>query len=577
MDGHQTTHRLMLPCAKLALVVACCAVVWATDQAGPGERAAALLAPTLGRPVFVAPGGGFQLVAQMPGLTEPPAIVLVARQAPRHEHALVPRGDVTMALRDGGPIDVTVPINLPEQTYDLAIRGPGEPLVARHCVAVARVDQRIRLVHLSDMDIGDLTAPRLDERLIGEVNLLAPTLIVATGDYLDATHPSREAGWDALVDYFSRFDAPALMACGDHDDMTLYSQHVAPSPIGVVDLGCFRGVVLLDHPGAPLDEDAAQISWIERAMNVPNDDRLVFAVANSRLPNLLRRWRDQGQLAERVRGARLGLWLAGGHTDWDGVENRELIDAAAPLMFVGTHQSSSATREGVTGTSHYRVIDLDRGRADVLQPTHEDRQPPASLPLGSLELIWDGINDGTAERVAFTAVNRLPRRATGLAATIVLRNPKQTRPWVLGARLANLTHVGEQSVCRVVFDLPEFGSLRAVIGIGSAPRMPAVSVDVQMLASEMATIQLTNGGDEPTVVQPLVRLDGMNLPYRLAEARTGTVMAYTLRLPPGKSVTLEAEIPTEGLATGTYELQVYLRGGPAWWATSKPVEVRGPN
>ena len=44
-----------------------------------------------------------------------------------------------------------------------------------------------------------------------------------------------------------RLDAPALLACGDHDDMTLYSKYVAPSPIGVVDLGRFRGVVLLDH------------------------------------------------------------------------------------------------------------------------------------------------------------------------------------------------------------------------------------------------------------------------------------------------------------------------------------------
>lgn len=211
------------------------------------EDGPVLLAPTQGRPVFVEPGGTFRVAMH---LSQPPESIrfeLTAWQFPAQRHELASQASDAEALQ--GTYELTVPADTPELTYDLEIHTGSTLLSGRHAVAVTRVGRRVRLVQLSDMHIGELGAPDFDARLIAEVNLLAPTLIVATGDFLDATHADPEAGWQRLSEFLACFDAPTLVACGDYDDVALYSRFMAPSPMGAIEVGAYRGIVLYDVPG----------------------------------------------------------------------------------------------------------------------------------------------------------------------------------------------------------------------------------------------------------------------------------------------------------------------------------------
>jgi len=552
---------------------------------------ARLLWPTLGRPAFVAPGDTLCIYAQMPQVTQTPVVSLLCPTTPKHRHLLHAGPEAGQALVGGEALRVQVPAYIVPATYDLEIRWGRSCVVGRHCVAVGTLPERVRIVHLSNMNVGDVGAPDFDPRLIKEVNLVGPTLIVATGDYLDATHADPVRGWLELGDFLARFDAPAVLACGDHDDVAFYSRFVAPSPIGVVEVGRCRGIVLLDHADNPIERDAGQLRWVERVLTEPNDERVTFVVSHAESPNLLRFWQRQGTLERMVRGGRLGLWFAGGHRDWDGREYAGLVTAAAPMLFLRTHQSSSAAQDGAEGVSHYRVVDLVGTRA-FLPGEAGQSGPPASIPVGRLGVKVGGPNDGTRTRLAVTATNNLPYRMDGLAARVLLRPEGDGEPWCQGATLERATRIDGIWECRLRFDLPDKGSLRALVGAGPEPPRPDVQVRIDLpsrlrftarssadglrfcSASETAAlVYVRNRGEGAVEVRPLVRLDGDRVAYRLVNEEGPFATAYRLRLQAGEEVALELDLSAVRVRPGRRELQVYLEGGWACTPVCHPLDV----
>ncbi|HDZ71585.1 MAG TPA: hypothetical protein ENH55_02060, partial [Aurantimonas coralicida] len=487
---------------------------------------AMLLSPTQGRPAFVEAGGRLRVSAR---IAEPDAAVvfsLVRTRFPVRRYSLVNDPGVRESVTSGQPLLLRVPDDVPDGTYDLEVRSGDTRLVGRHAVAVRRVGRRIRIAHLSNMNIGDVGAPEFDFRLIDEINLFAPTLIVATGDYLDITHEDPEAGWQRLSDFLAQFNAPTLMACGDHDDLERYSRFAAPSPIGTVELGWFRGVVLFDHPARPVNVDAAQLDWLEQMLTKPGWDGLTFVLTHDDYPNLLGYWRQHGRLERMVRAGRIGVWFVGGHTDWDGREYRALIDAAAPMLFIRTHQSSTAAREGADGVSRYRIVDLIGGRAVLPHDTSRNGAPP-SMAVGRLKAVLRGKNDGSQTRVRLTVASGLSYRIDALEMRVRLKKVAGTKPWCHGARLVAADDLGKLWECRISFDLPDKGTLRAVVGSDAEPPKPAVSVRFDLgdelrlrsqstqagmsylsASDQAAVVQIENRGARPVEVKPLVRLDG---------------------------------------------------------------------
>jgi hypothetical protein len=551
-----------------------------------------LFSPTLGRPVFVEPGGAFHLAARLPRADATVTFQLLRPGQAQPRYRLEPEPEATAKLRAGAPLRLTVPATTPPGTYDLEIECHDQRLGGRHCVAVERIGRALRLVHLSNMNVGDIGAPSFDPRLVDEVNLVAPTLIVATGDYLDATHADQATGWRELTEYVTRFEAPIVMGCGDHDDIELYSRHVAPSPIGLVNIGRHRAVLLFDQPRAPIYHDPAQLQWVERALARPGFDGLTLIVTHDDSPNLLRYWRQQGTLSRMVRAGRIGLWFAAGHRDWDGRAYRNVIDEAAPMVYLRTHQSSAAPRGGATGVSHYRIIDVVDDRVILPGEAVTPVDTPPSTPVGYLSSTLDGPNDGSSSRLTLTAVNNLPYRLERLACTLRLRKRAGHQPWCLGARLERVIDRGAYWECRARFDLPDKGSLRALAGCGGAPPTPRVSVEFEVqptlrfrrsatpdglaflgLMDAAPVVRLRNEGGTTVEVSPLVRLDGDPLAYRPLGDDSSFATAYRLRLQPHETVGLQLDLSAVRVAPGRRELQLYLEGVGAVTPFCRMVDV----
>ncbi|MBU0617714.1 MAG: hypothetical protein KKI02_08350 [Planctomycetes bacterium] len=539
-----------------------------------------LFSPTLGRPVFVEPGRTFRIAAHLPNADATVTFNLIASGQRQPRYRLKAESEASDKLAAGEPLRLNVPPALPARTYDLEIDCNGQRLFGRHCVAVGRVGRSLRLVHLSNMNVGDAGAPSFDQRLIEEVNLVAPTLIVATGDFLDATHADPPVGWRELIDCLTRFDAPIVMACGDHDDIELYSRHVAPSPIGLVNVGRHRALLLFDHPRGPIHRNPEQLRWVERTLGTPGFDGLTLVVTHDDSPNLLRHWQQQGTLTRMIRSGRIGLWFAAGHQDWDGQVYGDVIDAAAPMVYLRTQQSSGAPRGGATGISHYRIVDIVDDRVILPGEAPQSSGTPPSTPVGHLSATVDGPNDGSQTRLRLTAVNNLPYRLDRLAFTVRVRKLGSQEPWCQHARLEQLVDRDEFWECRLRFDLPDKGSLRALVGSGPEPPTPNVSVEFDLdralhfrrsatpdglaflsLMDSPPVVHVRNDGAQPVELSPLVRLDGDPLAYRPLGDESGFATAYNLRLGPDETISLQLDLSAIRVAPGRRELQLYPEGG----------------
>jgi hypothetical protein len=564
----------------------------ASPASSPSATAPVLLSPTLGRPVFAEPGATVEILVQIPDATGTVAIRLISNSLPQIQYLLAPPADAATAVTAGTPLLVQVPADVPERTYDVEITSGAARLLGRHCVAIKRLGTQIRIVHLSNMNIGDLAAPDFDERLIDEVNVVAPDLIVASGDFVDRTAAGAEAIWERLPEFFSRFDAPAFIACGDHDDPQEYALHVAPNPIGTVEVGFLRGFAIYDRPTRPISDDSGQQQWLEHGLAAAGDQRLKFIVTHDDRPNLLLNWQKRGVLADMISGARLGLWLAGGHRDWDGVEYADIIHEAAPLLYVRTHQSSSSTLDGAGGVSHFRVLDITDERVAAPGWNLSETGAPSSLAVGRLSCLTSGRNDGTEGSVAVNVVNNHPFRIDHLQARVLLAGGPEARPWCLGAELISAQFIGDKWECRVGFNLPDKGAAQALVGTGATPILPTWKVRFELpavlrLAQQKspeglsyaaagnvnALIYLTNTGAAAADVTPLLRLDGDTLSYKVVEETGPPAAAYALHIPPQGSVTLQPDLSALRAAAGRRELQVYMKGLPAWTPACQPLTI----
>ena len=570
-------------CLALILCIAMVEYTWAAtfpDNVDPDAaipETPQILSPTLGRPALIGSGQTVSILARIPNPVAPLTIELVSPRDSRRRFSLNLPENALNELHEKEMIVATVPADVPQQTYDLSISCGGARLTSSHCVAVGDFSNHIRIVHLSNMNIGDVGAPTFNRQLVEEINLIAPSLIVGVGDYLDVTHPDPEKGWRDLVAFFREFDAPLILACGDHDNVDEYSRYIAPSPVGLISFGPYRALVLYDLPRVPIIDDADQLEWIERNWPMTSPKGLTMIVTHDDTPNLLYRWQRQGTLADRLIAGRLGLWFAGGHRDWNGVDYRPLIDAAYPMLYVRTHQSSSAPRGGASGECHYRVIDVENQQATFPQGRNDVTAAPASMRIGLLHVGTDGPNDGSRDALTVTASNNHPFRIDNAAFTVKLRKVIGLQPWCHGGRLLSTADGGGYWECRVGFDLPDKGAVCVMCGSGPEPQTEDLSVAFQTpdnlpfhaeatalglpyfrLQAETPVISVMNNGTRRTDLSPLVRLDGELLAYRPRDGGTDFATAYRLFLNPGESVELEIDMSAVRVTPGRRDLQVYL-------------------
>jgi hypothetical protein len=565
-------------------------VMW-PGGASADEGAPRLLGPTQGRPVFVAAGEDFQFTLQAAEQPTQVAVELVSRQPPLPRVMLPTEVKWPDAESGTWRYLAKVPAETVAATYDLRVATGAGEATARHAVAVGEVAERIRIVHLSNMNVGAFDVPRFDARLVEEVNLLAPTVIVATGDYFDVTSGAGESEWQRLADYLAAFDAPVITACGDHDSLAYYTQYLAPSAVGSVAVGPYRGLVLYDLPARSMVADDAQVQWVERALR-DTGHTLSFVITHGERPNLLYHWEEQGRLRQMLASGRLGLWFAGGHCDWDGAAYGDIVAAAGNLQYLRTHESSQSVAQGASGVSHYRVVDLVGQRAVHYGALTEAGY--ASLAVGKLDVQFEQPVDGRAAEVQLLARNRWEFSLPNVMVRVLVRRDGDGQPWCRGAELVQVARTADAWVCWVRLDLPGKGAVRALVGSGAPPpRPPAVKVHF-LVGAELAmkrvqtaegrsflraddwvgVLQLQNEGDTAVEVTPLVRLGGETLGYRVVEERGPVALAYRVELKPMQVVSLQLDMSAVRVGPGRHDLQVYFQGAPAMAPQTWPVKLR---
>lgn len=571
--------------APLILILAAhCGIAAHADEPG-------LLAPSLGRPAIVAAGESFAIAAAVDGKVEKLSAQLVYRRDRAIRIALALPDDAAARIRRGESIAAKVPASAPVGTFDLELRLDATTLVQPHSVSVWTPARRIRLVHLSDIDYGDLSTPALDPRLVDEINLIAPTLVILTGDLVEPATRDVIAAWHDVTEYLESIDAPLLIALGDHDVPELYSRFIAPSPVGAIRVGDCRGIVLSDHALGSIADDPGQRAWVEK-LSAADTPGLTFVVAHADTPTLLDLWSRDGRCGEFVRSLRLGVWFSGGDRDTAGDDAALLPPDARRMVWLRTAPPTGTTRGGATGTPRYRVLDLEDDRVLLLGLRDGATGIPASFSVGGFSGRVAGDAAGRDSRVRIDAASALPFGVDGLCTRVRVRKTGDAPPWCSGAVIEQALDCDSYWDCRVRYSVPARGGIGFTVGAGSAPLATGIVARIDMAspielhaaddaaqsglltaARSPGLVALENRGAAAEEVRVQIRLAGESLAFRIGD-EIDLATTAKVALGPGESLILRPELAAVRVAAGLREMQVYLEDEYSLTPTVRPIEVR---
>jgi len=465
--------------------------------------------------------------------------------------------------------------------YDLELRSGAGTYDSRRCIKIVDgFKTKFRFVHLSNMNVGDLTAPEFDDMLPNEVNLLAPEFIIATGDFTQWSRARDDAAsWLRVLQFFEKFNAPVFMLCGVHDHEASFTQFVASKPIGTIDYGTYHGLLLLDHPGNPIDQDLSQLRWIEADLKKNANKQFNFIASNSDELALLDIWRERGDLGEFVKDHKIKMFIVGGSTDWDYKEFADKLAGLGGFNYIRTHESSTCLRDRATGVSHYRVIEVDGDRvAYVYNDDTAAEKLQYSVPTGRLRVFYETANDGSAREITAVVQNALNQAFDN--AHVWLRVAKEsgaTKPTVAPGRLAQVLDAGAYWACDVVVDLPDKGAVK-VMAAAQPDELPSpLPIAVQLegprdltfspertdfgleyFSSDAGlTLKLTNNGKTLQTCYPVVQVNGT-----LLHPDPSQCPRLPLVVEPGESVTVPLVLNLRRVSPGGHAMQVYFLEDP---------------
>ncbi len=562
------------------------------EMAASGE--AVIREPSQGRPIFITPDETFYLVIRLPAGFS---------------------GDVSFHLRHAREPGVAIPLRTttppsyfndaychlvlqaPRQTapglYDVEMRTADRSFFSRRSVRIIdRFKTRFRFVQLSGMNVGDLSAPEFDAMLPHEINLIGPEFIVATGDYTEWSRALDDAtSWKRVLRYFESFDAPVYLACGVHDHQESFTTYVANSPLGTIDYGDYHGLLLLDHSAHPVEQDAAQLQWIEADLKRHRNKLFNFLVSNSNELGLFEAWRERGSLAEMLTENRVRMIITGGSTDWDFREFAHRLSGLSGVHYIRTHQSSTCLRDRATGFSHYRAIEVDGDEVSYIYPDdNATERLQHSIPTGRLRVFYDGPNDGSAATVTATVQNALnrPFEAARVWLRIKKAPGKAAGPAVAGGTLVRAIDAGTHWGCEIACDLPEKGAVRimAAADPSAIPAAPALQLALDAPAewrfsprvtqfglryfeSDIrAALKIVNPGEGDVSCWPVIRLNGSEL-----HADFASVPRKPVKIAPGQTLELPLILNLRKVSPGMHQLQVYFLEDPLARLTTFDVQL----
>jgi hypothetical protein len=554
----------------------------ATAAAPKDELPASIVSePSQGRPVFIVAGETFYCVMRLtPDIAGDVGFTL--------QHALEP--SIRVRLKAESPpsyvgeychILFLVPSGIQPGLYDLEIRTKTATHYSRHCIKVVDTFKtRFRFVHLSNMNIGDPTAPDFDDMLPKEINLLAPEFIIATGDYTEWARALDDASsWRRVLKYFEMFDAPVFMLCGAQDHQASFTRFVASQPMGPLDYGNYHGLLLLDHPGNPIDQDYDQLQWIQTDLKKNRNKRFNFIATNSDELALLDIWKENGKLDQFLKDHRIKMFITGGSADWDFREFAEKIKDLQDFHYLRTHESSTSLRDRATGFSHYRVVEVDGDQVSYVYPNDNAAEKlQYSIPTGRLRTFFDGVNDGSADHVEVTIQNALNQPFDSVHLWLRLaKSPGESKPAVAPGRIVQMLDAGKYWACDVAVDVPEKGGVRLLATRSASMLPPQLPIEVGFdgpavwkftakqtdfgmtyyASDASARLKLTNTAKTPQACWPVIRMNGGQVhPDRSVCPR------LPLLLESGKTLEVPLMLNLRRVSPGKHTLQVYFLEDP---------------
>jgi len=537
--------------------------------------------PSQGRPIFRVAGDTFFFVMRWPSNQEEDVSFNL-------QHSLEPSLQIRLKattppawVEEYCKLVLMIPADTPPGLYDVEVRRPTTTHYSRRCIRVVDAYKtKFRFVHLSNMNIGDPTAPDFDEMLPQEINLLAPEFIIATGDYTEwANIMDDAASWLRVLKFFEKFNAPVFMLCGAQDHQASFTHLVASQMMGPLDYGNYHGLLLLDHPGNQINQDYEQLQWVQSDLKRNRNKRFNFIATNSDELALLDVWRENGNLEQFIKDNHIRLFITGGSADWDFREFADKIKGLEGFHLIRTHQSSTSLRDKATGFSHYRVIEVDGDNIAYTYPNDTAcEKVQFSIPTGRLRTFYDGVNDGTATRLIATVQNALNQGFDEVHLWLRLaKGSGNVKPAASPGRIAQMLALGAYWACDVVVDVPDKGGVRVMVASNPAtiPAEPPIEVQLQgptewtfvpkktnfgmsyNTCDAQVFLKLTNTGKAAQSCWPVVRVNGGQLhPDRAACPR------LPLMLEPGKSVEVPLVLNLRRVSPGMHALQVYFLEDP---------------
>ncbi len=564
----------------------------ATAKTAPDASGAAVVCePSQGRPIFRTPGDTFIFVMRVSDrVTGDVGFFLRHGKEPQIRVPLKPTTPPSFH-EEYCTLILSIPPNTSPGLYDIEVRAAGGTFYSRNCVRmVDKFKDAFRFIHLSNMNIGDLSSPEFDDNLPREVNLLAPEFIVATGNFTEWSRARDDAAsWQRVLRFFEKFDAPVFMLCGSHDHEASFARFVAKEPIGVIDYGNYHGLLLLDHPGNPIEQDYTQIQWIETDLKRNRQKRFNFICTNSDELGLLDVWRETGDLERIVKDYRIKLILSGGATDWDYREFAGKLEGLNGLHFVRTHQASTSLRDRATGISHYRVIEVDGDQIAYVYPDDNATEKlQHSIPAGRLRTFFDGPNDGSASRVVATVQNALNQSFADARLWLRVAKVGNEQPAVSPGRLIRVLDAGSYWACEAAVNLPDKGAVRVMAASSQQELPPAPPIAITLQGPEewafapaqtdfglsyfqsaaKPVLKLTNQSDSRQNVWPVISVNGQQIhPDRSVHPR------MPISIEGGKTVELPLILQIRRLSPGPHLVQVYLLEDPLCRLTTFPLHL----
>lgn len=541
-----------------------------------GATSAVIREPSQGRPIFIMPNETFYFVMRLPpGMQGDTSFTLAHAREPTVRVPLVPTTPPSY-VDAYCMLVLRVPDGTAPGLYDLEVRAKDMRHYARRSVKVVDTFKtRFRFVHLSNMNIGDLTAPEFDATLPGEINVVAPEFIIATGDYTEWARARDDASsWQRVLKYFEKFDAPVFLLCGVHDHGESFSRLVASKPIGTIDYGAYHGLLLLDHAAHPIDQDFSQLQWVDSDLKRNRNKRFNFLAMHSDELSLLDIWRERGDLPKFIKEHKIKMFIVGGSTDWDFKEFADKLAGLEGFHLIRTHESSTCMRDRATGVSHFRVIEVDGDnvRYDYPDDTAVSKASH-SIPTGRLRKFFDAPNDGTASRVGVTVQNALNQPFPDAHVWMRVAKREGRPPKVEPGRLVRALDVGSYWGCDVAVDLPDKGAVRiaATTEADGVPPPPAIAVDLvgprawtfaplttpfglsYFHCDAKVSLKLTNTSERSIACWPVVRINASQLhPDRSVYPR------LPLTLAAGETIEVPLVLKLRRVSPGRHLLQVYF-------------------